>query len=90
VLVKIMSTGICHTDLHAADGDWPVKPTPAFIPGHEGAVLFLDVSIIDRGAGRDVTVNLTDGGQITFTGAGTGAMHNIPDLVAAPAQIHGD
>ena len=23
--------------LHAADGDWPVKPTPPFIPGHEGA-----------------------------------------------------
>lgn len=37
VLVKIISTGVCHTDLHAADGDWPVKPTPAFIPGHEGA-----------------------------------------------------
>ena len=26
VLVKIMATGVCHTDLHAADGDWPVKP----------------------------------------------------------------
>ena len=37
LLVKIVSTGVCHTDLHAADGDWPVKPTPAFIPGHEGA-----------------------------------------------------
>ena len=37
VLVKIVATGICHTDLHAADGDWPVKPTPPFIPGHEGA-----------------------------------------------------
>ena len=35
VLVKIMATGVCHTDL--ADGDWPVKPTPPFIPGHEGA-----------------------------------------------------
>lgn len=37
VLVKIMATGVCHTDLHAADGDWPVKPSPPFIPGHEGA-----------------------------------------------------
>lgn len=37
VLVKIMATGVCHTDLHAADGDWPVKPVPPFIPGHEGA-----------------------------------------------------
>jgi propanol-preferring alcohol dehydrogenase len=36
-LVQIIATGVCHTDLHAADGDWPVKPTPPFIPGHEGA-----------------------------------------------------
>lgn len=36
-LVEIIATGVCHTDLHAADGDWPVKPTPPFIPGHEGA-----------------------------------------------------
>jgi alcohol dehydrogenase, propanol-preferring len=37
VLVEISATGVCHTDLHAADGDWPVKPTLPFIPGHEGA-----------------------------------------------------
>lgn len=37
VLVKIVATGVCHTDLHAARGDWPVKPNPPFIPGHEGA-----------------------------------------------------
>ena len=36
VLVRIVATGVCHTDLHAADGDWPVKPTAPFIPGHEG------------------------------------------------------
>jgi alcohol dehydrogenase, propanol-preferring len=37
VLVKIVASGVCHTDLHAADGDWPLKPSPPFIPGHEGA-----------------------------------------------------
>jgi propanol-preferring alcohol dehydrogenase len=37
VLVEIVASGVCHTDLHAADGDWPVKPTLPFIPGHEGA-----------------------------------------------------
>ncbi len=37
VLVRIMASGVCHTDLHAADGDWPVKPAPPFVPGHEGA-----------------------------------------------------
>ena len=36
VLVKIEACGVCHTDLHAAQGDWPVKPNPPFIPGHEG------------------------------------------------------
>ncbi|MBC7395143.1 MAG: alcohol dehydrogenase AdhP [Variovorax sp.] len=36
VLVKVVASGVCHTDLHAADGDWPVKPTLPFIPGHEG------------------------------------------------------
>src|ERR1700693_2618111 len=36
-LVEIIATGVCHTDLHAAEGDWPVKPTLPFIPGHEGA-----------------------------------------------------
>ena len=36
VLVKIEASGLCHTDMHAASGDWPVKPTPPFVPGHEG------------------------------------------------------
>lgn len=36
-LVEIFASGVCHTDLHAADGDWPVKPTLPFTPGHEGA-----------------------------------------------------
>lgn len=36
VPVKIAASGVCHTDLHAADGDWPVKPSPPFVPGHEG------------------------------------------------------
>ena len=36
ILVKIAASGVCHTDLHAADGDWPVKPSLPFIPGHEG------------------------------------------------------
>lgn len=35
-LVKLISSGVCHTDLHAVMGDWPVKPNPPFIPGHEG------------------------------------------------------
>ena len=36
IQVKIEACGVCHTDLHAAHGDWPVRPNPPFIPGHEG------------------------------------------------------
>ena len=36
IRVAIQASGVCHTDLHAAHGDWPVKPKPPFIPGHEG------------------------------------------------------
>jgi propanol-preferring alcohol dehydrogenase len=36
LLVRIEASGICHTDIHAAHGDWPVKPKLPLIPGHEG------------------------------------------------------
>ena len=42
-LVKLISSGVCHTDLHAMEGDWPVKPTPPFIPGHEGVGIVEEV-----------------------------------------------
>ena len=50
VLVKMIASGVCHTDLHAAEGDWPVKPALPFIPGHEGAGI-----VVGLGAGvRDL------------------------------------
>src|SRR6476661_6561352 len=39
VLVKVETSGLCHTDIHAAHGDWPVKPSPPFVLGHEGVGL---------------------------------------------------
>jgi alcohol dehydrogenase, propanol-preferring len=36
VRVRVEACGLCHTDIHAAHGDWPVKPAPPFVPGHEG------------------------------------------------------
>jgi alcohol dehydrogenase, propanol-preferring len=42
VLVRLEACGLCHTDIHAARGEWPVKPELPFIPGHEG------VGIIQR------------------------------------------
>ncbi len=46
VLVRLEACGLCHTDIHAIRGDWPVKPRLPFVPGHEG------VGIVERlGAG---------------------------------------
>ena len=39
VLIKMEACGVCHTDLHAAHGDWPVKQKLPVIPGHEGVGL---------------------------------------------------
>jgi propanol-preferring alcohol dehydrogenase len=35
ILVKVVACGVCHTDLHACQGDWPAKPKMPLIPGHE-------------------------------------------------------
>jgi propanol-preferring alcohol dehydrogenase len=37
VLVKIKYSGVCHTDLHALKGDWPLPSKMPFVGGHEGA-----------------------------------------------------
>jgi propanol-preferring alcohol dehydrogenase len=39
VRIRVEASGLCHTDIHAAHGDWPVKPNPPFVPGHEGVGL---------------------------------------------------
>ena len=56
VLVKVAASGVCHTDLHAAEGDWPVKPTPPFIPGHEAVGIVAET-------GQDV-VGLKEGDRV--------------------------
>jgi propanol-preferring alcohol dehydrogenase len=43
IVVKVMASGVCHTDLHAAHGDWPVKPKLPFVPGHEGVGVVVEV-----------------------------------------------
>jgi propanol-preferring alcohol dehydrogenase len=45
VLVRIEASGICHTDIHAARGDWPVTPTAPFIPGHEGVGIVTEAGV---------------------------------------------
>lgn len=58
VLIKVQACGVCHTDLHAADGDWPVKPTAPFIPGHEavGHIVALGAGVSDLKEGDLVGV----------------------------------
>ncbi|ENY69291.1 Alcohol dehydrogenase [Metamycoplasma auris 15026] len=36
VLVKLETSGVCHTDLHIANNDWPRQPKYPMVPGHEG------------------------------------------------------
>jgi propanol-preferring alcohol dehydrogenase len=58
ILVKTEACGVCHTDLHAARGDWPVKPTLPFIPGHEaiGLVTAVGSEVADVKEGDRVGV----------------------------------
>jgi alcohol dehydrogenase, propanol-preferring len=53
ILIKTEACGVCHTDLHAAHGDWPVKPDLPFIPGHEAiglvAAIGAGVTIVKEG-----------------------------------------
>jgi len=58
ILVKTEACGVCHTDLHAAKGDWPVKPAVPFIPGHEaiGIVVALGAGVTAVKEGERVGV----------------------------------
>jgi alcohol dehydrogenase, propanol-preferring len=53
IVVKTEACGVCHTDLHAAQGDWPLKPKLPFIPGHEAVGLIVavgaEVSLVKEG-----------------------------------------
>ncbi|KAJ9644626.1 alcohol dehydrogenase [Coniosporium apollinis] len=37
VLINIKFSGVCHTDLHAVNGDWPLPTKLPLVGGHEGA-----------------------------------------------------
>jgi alcohol dehydrogenase, propanol-preferring len=36
VVVKTRTSGVCHSDLHNINGDWPFVPNLPIVPGHEG------------------------------------------------------
>jgi propanol-preferring alcohol dehydrogenase len=59
VLVRIEASGLCHTDIHAAHGDWPVKPTLPLVPGHEGVGRVLAL-------GRGVHGDIAEGDRVAI------------------------
>jgi alcohol dehydrogenase, propanol-preferring len=67
IVVKIEASGLCHTDIHAAHGDWPVKPTLPLIPGHEG------VGIVES-VGRGVT-RIKEGDRVAIPWLGYACGH---------------
>ena len=67
VLVHIETSGLCHTDIHASRGDWPVKPTPPFVPGHEG------IGHIERIGSSVTTRKVGDRVAIAWLGSACGS-----------------
>ncbi|MFE6667391.1 alcohol dehydrogenase AdhP [Streptomyces sp. NPDC057697] len=66
VLVRMEASGLCHTDIHAAAGDWPVKPDPPFVPGHEG------IGIVEARGDRVAHVEIGDRVAIAWLGRACG------------------
>jgi propanol-preferring alcohol dehydrogenase len=58
ILVRLEACGLCHTDIHAAHGDWPVKPGLPFVPGHEGVGIVeeLGAGVHNRAIGDRVAI----------------------------------
>jgi len=58
VLVRIEASGLCHTDIHAARGEWPVPPKMPLIPGHEGVgrVVSVGADVVEASIGDRVAL----------------------------------
>ncbi len=57
VLLRVLACGVCHTDLHTAEGDVPLKKTPV-VPGHQivGVVEGLGPGVAGVAAGERLGV----------------------------------
>ncbi|MEI3848078.1 MULTISPECIES: alcohol dehydrogenase AdhP [unclassified Microbacterium] len=58
ILIRLEACGLCHTDIHAMQGDWPVKPNLPLVPGHEGVgiVEALGEGVTTRQVGQRVAM----------------------------------
>ncbi len=63
--VKVEACGLCHTDIHAANGDWPIKPSPPFIPGHEGVGIVTELAAGEVAVG-DLTHKVSVGDRVAM------------------------
>jgi len=54
-LVKVEYSGVCHTDLHAMLGDWPLENKLPLVGGHEGAGV-----VVALGAHSDTDLKIGD------------------------------
>ena len=84
-LVKLIASGVCHTDLHALEGDWPVKPKLPLVPGHEGALAYVAGAPVLENAHRFLVYTLltSTGGWDTGRAITTG----IAIAVLGPAVL---
>jgi alcohol dehydrogenase, propanol-preferring len=85
VLVRIEASGLCHTDIHAARGEWPVKPSPPFVPGHEG------VGIVEQvGPGKAHGVEVGDRVALPWLGYACGDCRwcNAGQETLCPHQVN--
>lgn len=73
VIVRIETSGLCHTDIHAAQGDWPIKPTLPLIPGHEG------VGIVEQVGPGVTTPRVGDRVAMPWLGAACGTCEYCVD-----------
>ena len=58
LLIKVTACGVCHSDLHAVDGDWTPPPVIPLVPGHEvaGRVAKIGPGVTDFAIGDEVGV----------------------------------
>jgi S-(hydroxymethyl)glutathione dehydrogenase/alcohol dehydrogenase len=98
VRVRILASGVCHSDLHVRDGEWP-RPTPV-IMGHEGAGLVEAVGpgVTDRRVGQPVALSwLVPCGTCRWCRAGRpwacpdspSFRHRLPDGTTAATTTDG-
>ncbi|WP_284235559.1 alcohol dehydrogenase catalytic domain-containing protein [Mycobacterium antarcticum] len=59
VLVRMMASGVCHSDLHVLNGDWPMPENRPIVLGHEGAgvVEAIGEAVVDVAVGDHVALS---------------------------------